>query len=79
MSIINRPPEMVRREYELQDPIAVAVEKYATFIQSTSDHVVNSVLKIVIWRDVEFRRWRKRQQTQADRKDVRAAPKAARA
>src|SRR5437016_554316 len=35
MSIINRPPEMVKREYELQEPIAVAVEKYATFIQST--------------------------------------------
>jgi hypothetical protein len=42
MSIINRPPEMVKREYELQEPIAVAVEKYATFIQSTPDHVVNS-------------------------------------
>ncbi len=79
MSIINKPPEMVKREYELQEPIAVAVEKYATFIQSTPDHVVNSALKIVIWRDVEFRRWRKQQQTQADRKDVHAALKAARA
>ena len=79
MSIINKPPEMVKREYELQEPIAVAVEKYATFIQSTPDHVVNSALKIVIWRDVEFRRWRKQQQTQADREDVHAAPKAARA
>ena len=79
MSIINRPPEMVKREYELQEPIAVAVEKYATFIQSTPDHVVNSALKIVIWRDVEFRRWRKQQQTRAERKDAHAAPKAARA
>ena len=79
MSIINRPPELVKRQYELQEPIAVAVEKYATFIQSTPDHVVNSALKIVIWRDVEFRRWRKQQQAQADRKDVHAAPKAARA
>jgi hypothetical protein len=48
MSIINRPPEMVKRKYELQEPIAVAVEKYATFIQSTPDHVVDSALKIVI-------------------------------
>ncbi len=79
MSIINKPPEMVRREYELQEPIAVAVEKYASFIQSTPDHVVNSALKIVIWRDVEFRRWRKQQQTQAERKDSHVAPKAARA
>jgi hypothetical protein len=79
MSIINRPPEMVKREYELQEPIAVAVEKYATFIQSTPDHVVNSALKIVIWRDVDFRRWRKQQQTQAERKDAHTAPRAARA
>ena len=57
MSIINRPPEMAKREYELQEPIAVAVDKDATFIQSTPDHVVDSALKIVIWRDVEFRRW----------------------
>lgn len=61
MSIINKPPETVKREYELQEPIAVAVEKYATFIQSTPDHVVNSALKMVIWRDAEFRRWRKQQ------------------
>jgi len=79
MSIINKPPEMVKREYELQEPIAVAVDQYATFIQSTPDHVVNSALKIVIWRDVEFRRWRKQQPTQAERKDSHTAPKAARA
>lgn len=78
MSIINKPPEMVKREYELQEAIAVAVEKYATFIQSTPDHVVNSALKIVIWRDVEFRRWRMQQQKQADRKDGHAAVRAAR-
>ena len=79
MSIINKPPEMVKREYELQEPIAVSVEKYATFIQSTPDHVVNSALKMVIWRDVEFRRWRKQQQTQPDRRDGHAAAKAGRA
>jgi len=79
MSIINKPPEMVKREYELQEPIALAVEKYATFIQSTPDHVVNSALKMVIWRDTEFRRWRKQQQTQSERKDGHAAAKAPRA
>jgi hypothetical protein len=70
---------MVKREYELQEPIAVAVEKYATFIQSTPDHVVNSALRMVIWRDAEFRRWRKQQQTPAERKDGHAGAKAARA
>jgi len=79
MSIINRPPEMVKREYELQDPVAQAVEKYAIFIQSTPDHVVNSALKMVIWKDAEFRRWRKQQQASSERKEATASTKAARA
>jgi hypothetical protein len=79
MSIINKPPEMVKREYELQEPIAVAVEKYAAFIASTPDHVVNSALKMVLWRDADFRRWRKQQQGPTDKKDGHAAAKAARA
>ena len=79
MSIVNKPPEMVKREYELQEPIAVAVEKYAAFIQSTPDHVVNSALKMVIWRDAEFRRWRKQQQATTEKKDGHAGAKAARA
>ena len=79
MLIINKPPEMVKREYELQEPIAVAVEKYATFIASTPDHVVNSALKMVLWRDADFRRWRKQQQTPSDKKDGHGASKAARA
>jgi hypothetical protein len=79
MSIINKPPEMVKREYELQEPIALAVETYATFIQSTPDHVVNSALKMVIWRDVEFRRWRRQQQAPAEKKDGHTTAKAARA
>ena len=61
MSIINKPPEMVKREYELQEPIAVAVEKYAAFIQSTPDHVVNSAVKMMLWRDKGFLAWRKAQ------------------
>ena len=79
MSIINKPPEMVKREYELQEPIAAAVEKYATFIGSTPDHVVNSALKMVIWRDVEFRRWRRQQQAQSEKKDGHTTAKAAEA
>jgi hypothetical protein len=79
MSIINKPPDIVKREYELQEPIAVAVEKYAAFIQSTPDHVVNSALKMVLWRDADFRRWRKQQQTASDKKDSHPATKAARA
>lgn len=79
MSIINKPPEMVKREYDLQEPVAQAVEKYAVFIQSTPDHVVNSALKMVIWKDAEFRRWRKQQQTNGERKEAAASAKAAKA
>jgi hypothetical protein len=79
MSIINKPPEMVKRECEPEEPIALAVENYATFMQSTPDDVANSALKMVIWRDVEFGRWRKQQQAPAERKDGHARAKAARA
>ena len=79
MSIINKPPEMVKREYELQDPVAQAVEKYALFIQSTPHHVVNSALKMVIWKDAEFRRWRKQQQFNAEGEEGAATAKAAKA
>jgi hypothetical protein len=47
MSIINKPPQHVKREYELEEPVALVVEKYATFIDSTPDHVVNSALKML--------------------------------
>ena len=68
MSIINKPPQHVKREYELEEPVALAVEKYAMFIDSTPDHVVNSALKIVLLRDKHFMNWRKQQQ--AARKDA---------
>jgi len=77
MSIISKPPEIVKRQYELEDPVAQAVDKYALFIQSTPDHVVNSALKMVIWKDAEFRRWRKQQQSNPERKDVATSAKAA--
>lgn len=79
MSIISRPPVRVKREYELQDPVAQAVEKYAAFIQSTPDHVVNSALKMVIWKDAEFWRWRKRQQTSWECKESTVLTRAAKA
>jgi hypothetical protein len=79
MSIINKPPEMVKREYDLQESVEQAVEKCATFIQRTPDHVVSSRLKMVIWKDAEFRRWRKQQQTDSERKEGTAPSKAAKA
>ena len=75
MSIIHRPPEMVKRQYQLQEPVALAIEKYATFIASTPDHVVNSALKILLWKDPEFRRWRKQQQETTVKKEASNTPK----
>ena len=69
MSIINKPPQHVKREYELEEPVALVVEKYATFIDSTPDHVVNSALKMLLWKDKHFMNWRKQQQQPA-RKEV---------
>ena len=69
MSIINKPPQHVKREYELEEPVALAVEKYATFVDSTPDHVVNSALEILLWKDKHFMDWRRQQQV-ADRKSV---------
>jgi hypothetical protein len=69
MPIINKPPQHVKCEYELEEPVALVVEKYATFIDSTPDHVVNSALKMLLWKDRHFMNWRKQQQ-QAARKDV---------
>ncbi len=79
MSIINKPPEMVKREYPLQEPIVVAVEKYAAFIASRPDHVVNSALKMVLRRDADFRRRRKQEQTPSGQKEGHGAAKAERA
>ena len=74
MSIINKRPELVKREYELEDIVVSTVEKYATFIESTPDHVVNSALKILLFKDKQFLNWRKQQI--AGKKDGNAFQKA---
>jgi len=35
----SQTPQQLKREYELEEPVALVVEKYATFIDSTPDHV----------------------------------------
>ena len=79
MSIINKPPKTVKRKYDLQAPVAQAIEKYAIFIQSAPDHVVNSALKMVIWKDAEFRRWRKQPQANLECKESAVSSQAAKA
>ena len=79
MSIINQPPEMVKRESHVQEPIAAAARMYAAFIASTPDRLVNSALKRVLLQDADLRRWPKQQQTPSDEKHAQGAAKVARA
>jgi len=54
MPIINKQPAIVKREYAIEEPVALVVERYAAFIQSAPDYVVNSALTKVLFRDAEF-------------------------
>jgi len=71
MSFIKKPPEKVRREFQLDEPLAQMLDSYAQFIDSTPDHVVASALRFVLSRDKEFDRLQKEQ-----RKARRPAPPA---
>jgi hypothetical protein len=51
MPIINKQPAIVKREYAIEEPVALVVERYAAFIQSTPDYVVNSALTKVLFKD----------------------------
>jgi hypothetical protein len=57
MPIVKRAPGITAREVKLEEPVNQLLEDYARFIESSPDHVVNSVLK-KLWRDQEYRKWR---------------------
>ena len=57
MSIVKKAPEVMTREVKLEEPVNLLLEDYARFIESSPDHVVNSVLK-KLWRDQDYRKWR---------------------
>jgi hypothetical protein len=59
MSIIKKAPEMMAREIKLEQPVNELLEDYAQFIESSPDHVVNALLKKVLWRDLDYRKWRR--------------------
>jgi hypothetical protein len=58
MPIVNKAPEMMAREIKLEQPVNELLEDYARFIESSPDHVINAVLKKVLWRDLDYRKWR---------------------
>jgi hypothetical protein len=58
MPIVKKAPEMMAREIKLEQPVNELLEDYARFIESSPDHVINAVLKKVLWRDPDYRKWR---------------------
>jgi hypothetical protein len=58
MPIVKKAPEVMAREIRLEQPVNELLEDYARFIESSPDHVVNAVLKKVLWRDLDYRKWR---------------------
>jgi hypothetical protein len=61
MSIVKKVPNIMTREIKLEEPVNELLDDYSCFIESTADHVVNAVLKKVLWRDQDYRKWREAQ------------------
>jgi hypothetical protein len=74
MALISKVPEIVKREFKLEDYVSTAIDNYARMIDSTPDHVVNSALKMTVFRDKEFARWRKDRKGTTAEKAVPQAP-----
>jgi hypothetical protein len=63
MPIVKKAPEITTREVKLEQPVSDLLDDYARFIESSTDHVLNSVLKRVLWRDQDYRKWRAERRT----------------
>jgi len=71
MPPISKVP-VLTREYKLKDCVVAAVENYVKMIESTPDHVVNSALKMNLFKDRDYSRWRKDRQATTGKKNVAA-------
>ena len=63
MPIVKKAPGIITREVKLEEPVNALLEDYARFIESNADHVINAVLKKVLWRDQDYRKWREARRT----------------
>jgi hypothetical protein len=66
MSIIKKAPTILSREVRMEEPVSALLDDYALFIESSPDHVVNSVLKKTLWRDQDYRKWRELRKARGD-------------
>ncbi len=60
----------------MEEPVSHLLDDYAQFIESSADHVLNSVIKKTLWRDQDYRKWRE-QQRSADNGAARRGSEAA--
>lgn len=63
MAYIKKPPEQVSRSLKLELPVSELLDDYSHFIECTPDHVTNYVLKKLLSRDPEYKKWRAAQKT----------------
>ena len=63
MPIVKKAPDILTREVRMEEPVSALLDDYAQFIESSPDHVVNSVLKKTLWRDQDYRKWRNRRRS----------------
>jgi hypothetical protein len=63
MPLVKKAPGIMTREVRLEEPVNELLEDYARFIESNADHVINAVLKKVLWRDQDYRKWREARRT----------------
>jgi hypothetical protein len=68
MPIVKKAPAILARELRLEEPVSVLLDDYAQFIESSADHVVNSILKKTLWRDQDYRKWREQRRTRTEEK-----------
>lgn len=66
MPIIKKAPAILIRELHLEEPVSALLDDYAQFIESSPDHIVNSVLKRTLWRDQDYRKWREGRKARTD-------------
>jgi hypothetical protein len=77
MPIVTKAPTILTRQLHLEEPVSVLLDDYAKFIDSSADHVVNSVLKKTLWGDRDYRKWRNERRSLDGEKQARSTGSAA--
>jgi hypothetical protein len=66
MPIVKKAPDILTREVRMEEPVSALLDDYAQFIESSPDHVVNSVLKKTLWSDQDYRKWRNQRRSRTE-------------